>query len=109
MSHRTRERPAECLASLPLNYDRSAARSTRELVHSLQMYCKLLLVAVRVGARHTAAQDAYNYGVQGDRSAQTELAPTGPASRRRSLPRVTSLAFPHSAAFHAFHFIFEDS
>ncbi|GBP19125.1 hypothetical protein EVAR_83438_1 [Eumeta japonica] len=24
MSHRTRERPAECLASLPLNYDRSA-------------------------------------------------------------------------------------
>ncbi|GBP35102.1 hypothetical protein EVAR_28300_1 [Eumeta japonica] len=42
MSHRTRERPAECLASLPLNYDRSAARSTRELVHSLQMYCKLL-------------------------------------------------------------------
>ncbi|GBP80675.1 hypothetical protein EVAR_49841_1 [Eumeta japonica] len=32
MSHRTRERPAECLASLPLNYDRSAARSTRELV-----------------------------------------------------------------------------
>ncbi|GBP80948.1 hypothetical protein EVAR_56586_1 [Eumeta japonica] len=42
MSHRTRERPAECLASLSLNYDRSAARSTRELVHSLQMYCKLL-------------------------------------------------------------------
>ncbi|GBP26617.1 hypothetical protein EVAR_18254_1 [Eumeta japonica] len=30
MSHRTRERPAECLAS-PTNYDRSAARSTREL------------------------------------------------------------------------------
>ncbi|GBP10395.1 hypothetical protein EVAR_91366_1 [Eumeta japonica] len=30
MSHRTRERSAECLASLPLNYDRSAARSTRE-------------------------------------------------------------------------------
>ncbi|GBP55795.1 hypothetical protein EVAR_50211_1 [Eumeta japonica] len=29
MSHRTRERPAECLASLPLNYDRSAARCTR--------------------------------------------------------------------------------
>ncbi|GBP07333.1 hypothetical protein EVAR_4727_1 [Eumeta japonica] len=44
MSHRTRERPAECLASLPLNYDRSAARSTRELVHSLQMYCKLFAV-----------------------------------------------------------------
>ncbi|GBP66012.1 GTP-binding protein REM 1 [Eumeta japonica] len=41
MSHRTRKRPAECLASLPLNYDRSAARAARELVHSLQMYCKL--------------------------------------------------------------------
>ncbi|GBP84451.1 E3 ubiquitin-protein ligase MYLIP [Eumeta japonica] len=41
MSHRTRE--ARRLASLPLNYDRSAARSTRELVHSLQMYCKLFI------------------------------------------------------------------
>ncbi|GBP28088.1 hypothetical protein EVAR_21209_1 [Eumeta japonica] len=30
MSHRTRERPAECLASLPLNYDRSAARAALE-------------------------------------------------------------------------------
>ncbi|GBP66840.1 hypothetical protein EVAR_98792_1, partial [Eumeta japonica] len=40
MSHRTRARRMPCV-SLPLNYDRSAARSTRELVHSLQMYCKL--------------------------------------------------------------------
>ncbi|GBP93486.1 hypothetical protein EVAR_32913_1 [Eumeta japonica] len=42
MSHRTREARMPCV-SLPLNYDRSAARSTRELVHSLQMYCKLFL------------------------------------------------------------------
>ncbi|GBP35787.1 hypothetical protein EVAR_20641_1 [Eumeta japonica] len=42
MSHRTRERPAECL---PLSHSTMIglrARSTRELVHSLQMYCKLL-------------------------------------------------------------------
>ncbi|GBP80333.1 hypothetical protein EVAR_61884_1 [Eumeta japonica] len=42
MSHRTREARRMPCVSLPLNYDRSAARSTRELVHSLQMYCKLL-------------------------------------------------------------------
>ncbi|GBP79730.1 hypothetical protein EVAR_49429_1 [Eumeta japonica] len=41
MSHRTREARRMPCVSLPLNYDRSAAR-TRELVHSLQMYCKLL-------------------------------------------------------------------
>ncbi|GBP61339.1 Calmodulin-binding transcription activator 1 [Eumeta japonica] len=43
MSHRTRERPAECLASLSHStMIVFRARSTRELVHSLQMYCKLL-------------------------------------------------------------------
>ncbi|GBP94762.1 hypothetical protein EVAR_88598_1 [Eumeta japonica] len=34
MSHRTREARRMPCVSLPLNYDRSAARSTRELVHS---------------------------------------------------------------------------
>ncbi|GBP66906.1 hypothetical protein EVAR_60963_1 [Eumeta japonica] len=41
MSHRTRERPAECLASLSHSTMIGLPRSTRELVHSLQMYCKL--------------------------------------------------------------------
>ncbi|GBP82845.1 hypothetical protein EVAR_34509_1 [Eumeta japonica] len=40
MSHRTRE-PAECLASLSHSTMIGLPR-TRELVHSLQMYCKLL-------------------------------------------------------------------
>ncbi|GBP72494.1 hypothetical protein EVAR_59308_1 [Eumeta japonica] len=48
MSHRTRERPAECLASLSHStmIGLPRARSTRELVHSLQMYCKLFTPAV---------------------------------------------------------------
>ncbi|GBP67199.1 hypothetical protein EVAR_47758_1 [Eumeta japonica] len=41
MSHRTRERPAECLASLSHSTMIGLPRA-RELVHSLQMYCKLL-------------------------------------------------------------------
>ncbi|GBP67723.1 hypothetical protein EVAR_40494_1 [Eumeta japonica] len=43
MSHRTRERPAECLASLSHSTMIGLPRSTRELVHSLQMYCKLFI------------------------------------------------------------------
>ncbi|GBP03781.1 hypothetical protein EVAR_2498_1 [Eumeta japonica] len=57
MSHRTRERPAECLASLSHStmIGLPRARSTRELVHSLQMYCKLfrLYTARRRGASYT--------------------------------------------------------
>ncbi|GBP66818.1 hypothetical protein EVAR_59515_1 [Eumeta japonica] len=41
MSHRTRERPAECLASLSHSTMIGLPRAARELVHSLQMYCKL--------------------------------------------------------------------
>ncbi|GBP98446.1 hypothetical protein EVAR_70017_1 [Eumeta japonica] len=42
MSHRTRERPAECLASLSHSTMIGLPRAALELVHSLQMYCKLL-------------------------------------------------------------------
>ncbi|GBP23183.1 hypothetical protein EVAR_82347_1 [Eumeta japonica] len=49
MSHRTREARRMPCVSLPLNYDRSAARA-RELVHSLQMYCKLFWPGRRCSA-----------------------------------------------------------
>ncbi|GBP19045.1 hypothetical protein EVAR_78515_1 [Eumeta japonica] len=56
MSHRTRERFAECLASLSHSTMIGLrARSTRELVHSLQMYCKLFFALTRAFFRRRAA------------------------------------------------------
>ncbi|GBP60150.1 hypothetical protein EVAR_41840_1 [Eumeta japonica] len=69
MSHRTRERPAECLASLSHSTMIGLrARSTRELVHSLQMYCKLLALsfAPSVALRARSGVDSGRRRLAGD-------------------------------------------
>ncbi|GBP27487.1 hypothetical protein EVAR_14308_1 [Eumeta japonica] len=66
MSHRTREARRMPCVSLPLNYDRSAARSTRELVHSLQNVLQVIAVISSVYNSSTAlADDAlmYSYSI----------------------------------------------
>ncbi|GBP56343.1 hypothetical protein EVAR_43282_1 [Eumeta japonica] len=59
MSHRTRERPAECLASLSHSTMIGLLRAQLELVHSLQMYCKLFLQATDT----EQSSDEVEYGI----------------------------------------------